>query len=66
MKANKDRSLQIDVKNITPKQWTNLLIELNLVCEAWKPYGPVMKIKAYNADRIIKWGKKKHGDPERD
>ena len=42
------------------------LIELNLICEAWKPYGPVMKIKAYNADRIIKWGKKKHGDPEKD
>ncbi len=58
------KEINIKVDNITPKQWTNLLIELNLVREAWKKYGPNMDIKAKNFNRIIKWGKKKHGEPE--
>ena len=60
------KEINIKVDNITPKQWTNLLIELNLVKEAWKKYGPSMYIKAKNFNRIIKWGKKKHGDSEKD
>ena len=60
------KEINIKVDNITPKQWTNLLIELNLVKEAWKKYGPSMDIKSKNFNRIIKWGKKKHGDSEKD
>ena len=60
------KEINIKVDNITPKQWTNLLIELNLVREAWKKYGPTMDIKAKSFNRIIKWGKKKHGDTSED
>ena len=60
----KDREINITVGNITPMQWTNLLIELNLVSEAWKPYGPKIKLKAKNLDRIIKWGRKTNDDRE--
>ena len=60
------KEINIKVDNITPKQWTNLLIELNLVREAWKKYGPNMDIKAKNFDKIIKWGQKKHGDTSED
>jgi len=60
----KEKNINIEVSNISTKQWANLLIELNLVSEAWKPYGPKMKIKAYNIDRIIKWGKKVNDDRE--
>ena len=60
----KEKNINIEVNNISTKQWANLLIELNLVYEAWKPYGPKMKIKAYNIDRILKWGKKVHDDKE--
>ena len=28
----------ITSKDITPKQWSNLLLELNLIRKAWKPY----------------------------
>ena len=56
------KEINIKVDNITPKQWANLLIELNLVRETWKKYGPSMDIKAKSFNRIIKWGKKKHGD----
>ena len=60
------KEINIKVDNITSKQWTNLLIEFNLIKEAWKPYGPSMDIKAKNFKRIIKWGKKKIGEAERD
>jgi hypothetical protein len=62
MKDNKE--INIIVENITPKQWANLVIELNLVAEAWKSYGPKIKLKTQNLDRIIKWGRKKHGEHE--
>ena len=44
----KAKSINLKVFNITPKQWSNLVIELNLVAQAWKPYGPVIKIKTHN------------------
>ena len=56
------KELHITVKNITNKQWVNLLLELNLVRGAWKRYGPDIKIRTKNFDRIIKWGKKINGE----
>ena len=66
MQKNKDRTITLKVNNITSKQWTNLVIELNLMVSAWKPYGPRIKLKTHNLERIIKWGRKKHGDPTED
>ena len=60
------KEINIKVSNISPKQWSLLLIELNLVSENWKKYGPMIDIKARNFNRIIKWGKKKHGESEED
>ena len=60
MQENKDRTITLKVNNITSKQWTNLVIELNLMSEAWKPYGPKIKLKTRNFDRIIKWGRSKN------
>ena len=60
------KDIKIKVSNISQKQWSLLLVELNLVSENWKRYGPVMNIKAKNFDKIIKWGKRKHGESEDD
>ena len=60
------KEINIKIKNISQKQWLLLLVELNLVAQNWKKYGPDMKIKAKNFDRIIKWGKRKHGESEED
>jgi hypothetical protein len=60
------KEVKIKIKNISQKQWPLLLIELNLMAKTWKRFGPVMDIKAKNFDRIIKWGRKKHGDSEED
>ena len=56
------KEVRIKVSNISQKQWANLLIELNLVRSSWKRFGPEISIKAKNFDRIIRWGKKIHGE----
>ena len=56
--------INIKVSNISQKQWPLLLVELNLVAQNWRRYGPVMDIKAKNFDKIIKWGRKKLGESE--
>ena len=60
------KEINIKIKNISQRQWPLLLVELNLVAQNWKRYGPIIDIKAKNFDKIIKWGKKKHGEPEKD
>ena len=60
------KEINIKISNISQRQWPLLLVELNLVAQNWKKYGPQMKIKAKNFDRIIKWGRRKHGDTSDD
>ena len=59
------KEINIKVNNISQRQWPLLLVELNLVAQNWKRYGPVMDIKAKNFNKIIKWGKKRHGEVEK-
>jgi hypothetical protein len=54
------KEINIKVSNISQKQWSLLLVELNLVSE------PNIDIKAKNFSKTIKWGKKKHGTVEED
>ena len=54
------KEINIKVSNISSKQWPLLLVELNLISQNWKRYGPVIDIKAKNFDSIIKWGQRKH------
>ena len=58
------KEINIKVKNISQKQWSLLLVELNLVSQNWRRYGPVIDIKAKDFDKTIRWGKRKHGEPE--
>ena len=34
----KEKKLTITSKNITQKQWSNLILELNLIKKSWAPY----------------------------
>ena len=51
------RKLTISSKNISQKQWTNLLIELNLVKEAWRPYAK-LELQAPGIKKIISFGRR--------
>ena len=59
------KKLTITSNNITPKQWSLLLIELNMIKESWRPFAK-FEIKTPGFDKIIKWGKKRHDDPKED
>ena len=56
------KEVHIKVSNISPKQWADLLLELNLVKSSWKRFGPQINIKAKNFDKIIKWGQNIYGE----
>jgi len=60
------KEVHLKVSNISQKQWVNLLLELNLVKSSWRRFGPNISIKARNFDKIVKWGKKIHGEDTRD
>ena len=49
------KKLTISSKNISQKQWSNLILELNLIKAAWKPYAEI-NIEAPGIKKIIAWG----------
>ena len=52
------KNIKLKVDGISSKQWTNFVIELNLMARAWKPYGVDVKLQAPGVKNIIAWGRK--------
>ena len=52
----KEKVITIKPKGISQKQWANLLLELNLMKTAWKPYGVDLQISAPGLKNVLKWG----------
>jgi hypothetical protein len=48
-------------KNITQKQWTNLVLELNLIKKAWKPYAEI-ELQGTGIKKIISFGTRVGGE----
>ena len=57
----KEKIITIKPKGITQKQWSILLLELNLIRKAWKPFGVDMQMSAPGLKRILDWGTKRYG-----
>jgi len=53
----------ISCDNISAKQWSVLLVELNLIKEAWRSYA-TLKIEAPDFEKIIRWGKRKYNEKD--
>ena len=55
----KEKKITITSKDITQKQWAILLLELNLIRKAWKPYAklelaaPGLKKKLFHGTRRV-------------
>ena len=49
------KKLTITSKNITQKQWSNLILELNLLKKQWHKYAEI-NIEAPGIKKIIAWG----------
>ena len=52
----KEKIITMKVNGITQGQWSNLLLELNLIKKAWKPYGVDISLKAPGLKNTIEWG----------
>ena len=57
----KEKEIMIKSRNITPKQWSSLVLELNLIVQAWKPYA-TLELKTPGLKKIIGWGTRKHDE----
>ena len=51
----KEKQLTITSKNITQKQWSNLILELNLIKKAWSSYGTI-DLQGAGVKKIIAHG----------
>ena len=49
------KKLTITSKNISTKQWSNLILELNLMKKQWASYADI-NIEAPGIKKIIAWG----------
>ena len=52
----KEKIITIKVNGANQGQWSNLLLELNLMSKAWKSYGVDMSLKAPGLKSTILWG----------
>ena len=59
----KEKKITITSENITPKQWSVLLLELNMIKEQWKPYAK-LEIQTSGLNKIIAWGKRRYDTRE--
>ena len=54
------RKITLDIKGGSSKQYTTLILELNIMAKAWTKFG--VDITLPGQERIIKWGSRKHKD----
>ena len=55
---NQKNKIVITPEHISPKQWSTLLLELNLMKNSWRPFGVKLDIQARNFQRTVEWGTK--------
>ena len=61
----KEKIITIKVNGAAQGQWSHLLLELNLMKKAWKPYGVDMNLKASGLRNVINHGTKVHDDTKK-
>ena len=61
----KEKIITIKVDGAAQGQWSSLLLELNLMKQAWKSYGVHINIKAPGLKNIINHGTKVNDDSKR-
>ena len=56
------RKITLKTKGLSQKQYSTLVLELDLVSKSWKKFGVEINIEAEGVDRIISWGNKTNDD----
>ena len=63
-KENMTRKITLTTNDISQRQWSTLILELNSMSKTWKRFGVEIKINGRNSERIIKWGNKNNDDKD--
>ena len=50
----------ITAKGSSVKQWSDLILELNLMKKSWHRYGVIIEVKAPGIKKILGWGTRKY------
>ena len=50
----------IVAKGASVKQWSDLMLELNLMKKAWHRYGVTIEVKTPGIKKILSWGTRKY------
>ena len=61
----KEKIITIKVNGALQGQWSHLLLELNLMKKAWKPYGVDMTMRASGLKSVLNYGTKVHDDTKK-
>jgi hypothetical protein len=61
----KEKIITIKVNGALQGQWSHLLLELNLMKQAWKPYGVDINLKASGLKNVLNHGTKVHDDTKK-
>ena len=59
------KKVTISSENISPKQWSVLLLELNIMKQAWRPFAK-LEIQAPDFKRVVKWGTRRYDEKGED
>ena len=54
----KEKIITLKVNGAAQGQWSHLLLELNLMKKAWKPYGVDINMKASGLKNVLNYGTK--------
>ena len=54
------RKITLDIKGESTKQYSTLVLELNIMAKSWSKFG--VDISLPGQERIIRWGNRKHQD----
>ena len=60
----KEKKATISAKGASVKQWTDLILELNLMKKSWRSYGVTIDIQTPELKKILAWGTKKYDAKE--
>ena len=58
----KEKKATLHAKGASVKQWSDLILELNLMKKAWHRYGVTITIKTPEIKRILSWGTKRYDE----
>ena len=55
-----EKKATISAKGASTKQWSDLILELNLMKKSWRSYGVTLDIQTPGVKKILSWGTRRY------